>query len=650
MKLESLFEKRNRSLTRINEGVDYLSRVVRENLSIFDIDNNTGNLTLMSESGAFVKCSVASDDNFVFENFEVGHVDDIFSDEKVDSYVDSEVSTFVRSLSENRYDDAENKFGNILSAFQYRNQINETRYKLEKNKERFGVAQDILSTDEYKKLMEVKDALKKLVIENVEVFSEEDTIVNSVKLSNAVTKAYNLPKREWSELVSEGHLEVPLNNNSSLYEMVCGQELIRKELLTAKERFKGSWINNESISTLASCIYGDAETIKESIKTVVTEIPYFALASKSDILDVISAVYETVNPGSVTKKDIKEFVSRIFEYKKTSRELVTETLSDHYGISLQNLKFVPSFTNLAKANSEFFGSVASKLDECIAKDVLKEFKKFLSGKSGVQILDVNDFICEVFGPAVVSESFMKPINIGELGERISELFISEEGQYKGDDEVIGDDTEEDSEPKKPKKNVKPKSKNGNGKPSDEEPPVKPGEEAPPVKPGEEAPPVKPGEEAPPEEKETAKIKKPAKKKKVAKKAKKVEKVEPVEEAAMAPAEAPPQEGAEAAEGGEAEEPQPATTQPTPTLGSDEIKGLVGDLEKLFADIDFEKAEESDEEEGIAEEEEGERIQAQDKVRELTAELEQAAAEAEELEMRAEEGGLEGDVDDVTKEA
>lgn len=620
MKLESLFEKRNRSLTRINEGVDYLSRVVRENLSIFDIDNNTGKLTLMSESGAFIKCAVASDDNFVFEKFEVGHVDDIFSDEKVDSYVDSEVSTFVRSLSENRYDDAENKFGNILSAFQYRNQINETRYKLEKNKERFGASQEILSTDEYKKLMEIKASLKELVAENVEVFSEDDTIVNSIKLSNAVTRAYNLPKKEWSELVSEGHLEVPLNNNSSLYEMVCGQELIRKELLTAKERFKGSWINNESISTLASCIYGDDETIKETIKSVVTEIPYFALASKSDILEVISAVYETVNPGSVTKKDIKEFVSRIFEYKKTSRELVTETLSEHYGISLQNLKFVPSFTNLAKANSEFFNAVSSKLDECVAKDVLKEFKKFLSGKSGVQILDVNSFICEVFGPAVVSESFMKPINISELGERISDLFISEEGQYKGDDEVIGDDTEEDSEPKKPKKKVKPKSKNGNGKPSEEEPPEETEE----------------GGEVPPEE--TAKIKKPKKK------------VKKVEEAAMAPAEAPPQEGAEAAEGEEAEEPQPATTQPTPTLGSEEIKGLVGNLEKLFSDIDFEKSEESDEEEGIAEEEEGERIQAQDKVKELAAELEQAAAEAEELEMRAEEGGLEGDVDDVTKKA
>ena len=51
-----------------------------------------------------------------------------------------------------------------------------------------------------------------------------------------ILDTYNLPKIELTEL-HEQFMVIPSNSKKTLYEMVCEKELVRKELLEAKESF-----------------------------------------------------------------------------------------------------------------------------------------------------------------------------------------------------------------------------------------------------------------------------------------------------------------------------------------------------------------------------------------------------------------------------
>lgn len=480
MELSNIFLNRNKSFVKLSEAADYLSNIIRENVVIFEIETNEKKATFLTESKSLISCEYSLDEGkTVLTDFSVQGIDSILSDDRVDTLVSEEVSRMVNSLNEGRYDTAEYSFSEMMDAFRYRNQINETRESLYNKLSRFGDKTVICPTVEYSKLCEHKDNIIKFLKENAEEISQVEDIVNGMRLSNALDNAFSAPAVDIDDLPGKT-FGVPQNNKESLYEMICRQELISKEIMESKKNFSKLWAGHDGISQLASCIYSSDDTIKENIMNVIQEVPYFALAAKADINQVLSSVYEVSNPGTVSKKDIRLFVSKIFEMKKPAKQAVIAILSENYGININNLKFVPSFNNLAKVHSVVFEALSQKCTESqVLKEGLREFSKFIRDKSGVEVLSVNDFVLECFSSAgldVIEEDFMaKKLDMDTLGEEIVNE-VKTNPQYGTDDEteIISSEEESpdakdnDKDNDKDKKKKKKKKKDGDEDNGDED--------------------------------------------------------------------------------------------------------------------------------------------------------------------------------------
>lgn len=458
MEFNNLFEERNLTFVRISEAADYLGTCIRENVVVFDVAAAKNRATFLTESGYLLGATYDfSNGNTKLSDFELESAESIVSDEKVDEFVAENVSELVQSLHKNTYDGAENSFGKILEAFSYRNQINEVRSELYKKMSRFDHKTTVRDTVEYHKLQEMKSQIKDFIAENKETVLECNDIVNGLKLTKALSTAFDAPVVKLAEIINIGSIDVSKNLKHSLYETICRQELISRELLESKRNFASLWADNESISRLASCIYSEDEAIEAAIVETIRNVPYFALASKSDINEVVTSVYEVTDPGTVTKKDIRSFVSKIFEMKKPAKAIMISALNETYGVNVNNLKFIPSFSNLAKTQSVMFEAL-SRLseDSKVVGDFLHEFGAFIKGKGGVEVLDINDFINECFESDDEDSNWLtESIDMDALGDSVAEEYGLLEakkvkpsdvggGQYRGDDddEIDADDEEE----------------------------------------------------------------------------------------------------------------------------------------------------------------------------------------------------------------
>ena len=451
MNFDNLFKSRDKSFVRISEAADYFSRCLRENLSIFEINDNDSTVTFLSEKNNFISCEYGfTKGKMTLSDFVVEDLEEVTDDERIDAQVSKEVSDFVASLAENRFDRAEGAFDSVLDSFTSRHRIKETRSKLDKKVARFNAAYSITESSEYKKLEEVAPMLEKFLAESKEELEKNDSFMEGMRLSYLVTEAYDLPRISYEEL-GKSFIVVPENNKKSLYEMICEKELVRKELLEAKESFSRMWVGNDAVTNLASCIYANDPTVIKNIKAVVKEVPYFALASKTDVYEVLNAVYEVTNPGTISQKDIREFVSKIFEAKKPHKQMVLETLNDKYGINMQNLKFTPSFKGLGEVYSDIMGVIAETAGDGVLHDVCHGFSNFMKKKGGVEVLDVGALLHESLDKAgieIVADK--EAFGIEELSAEISE-------QFTGDEEQDMDSKDLEKKPKK-KKNGKEKGK------------------------------------------------------------------------------------------------------------------------------------------------------------------------------------------------
>ena len=469
MNINDVFFTRDQSFAKINLAMNYISRLVRENMTVFDYDAKSSSVSFLTSSDKIVSLVIEDKkDGLIATNIQIDEASDIFSDEKIDNDLNSSLSEFVSSLHQNAYASAESDFGNLLESFESRSKINEARSKLEKRRSRFNNSQDIVESAEYLKIREVTPNIVEFLKENKEDLLKYEDVVNSIKLTNALGKAFNLPRTSLEELVSEGSIRIPFDSKKTVYEMICTQELIRSEITESKENFSRTWMNNPKIASLASCLYSDDDVIEEHLRDAIKNVPYLALASKADIKEVFSSIYEASDVDNISQKDIREYVSKIFEIKKPIKANILQELSTSYGINVQNLKFVPTFANLAKAQSVFFeslGKLSSK--DSVVKDVFVEFANMLRKKNGIQTLDVNEFILEVLKDSGInsSDDLFREVNLDELAEIIEEKDL---GAKKGDkgkdakdpkakDYVDGGDREGDeSKTKKGKKDFETK--------------------------------------------------------------------------------------------------------------------------------------------------------------------------------------------------
>ena len=467
MNIKNLFVSRDKNFARITEAGDYLGRRLRENLVIFDIDDSKNHVTFVSESNHLISCTYGEvKGKLTLENFVVEELDQITSDEAIDNRVEADVHKFMESLSQDRFDTAEVNFDKIVESFSMRAQIGNSRRKLNKRLERFNESYNIFNTKAYKKFSEAQPLLQKYLQENMEELSQNPKLVEGLRLARVVGDTYDLPKIDIHNL-NEEFVVVPTNSKRTLYEMVCDKELVRKELLEAKESFSKMWYNNDSIASLASNIYSTDAVIKSNLKEAVASVPYLALSNKVDLTSVMDATFQVSNPGTIPQKDIREFVNKIYEFKKPLKTVVLEALNSKYGVNVQSLKFVPSFKGLAEVQGEVFSMIAESCEEGILADVLNEFASCMSRKGGVQVLDIAHTLSNVmeeanFTVVDIEEDFQMKNLAAYLKHNLSEA------QYYGDDDAMsnsggnaGEGEDDDSEKMKKKKSKKDKDWGGN---------------------------------------------------------------------------------------------------------------------------------------------------------------------------------------------
>jgi len=446
-----LLENRNKNLTNLHKAADYLSRSLRENFKVFSVESSENKVQFLSENNNLITCNYDdSESKIKLSNLKIDTVDNYLSIDRVDSIVSEGISGFVTDLRNNRFDKADTSFSDVLSLFEDRNNLDTLRYKFEKHQATFSDNTTIVETSEYKKLQEVKDSLKAFITENKDALLENKDISDSIGITNAMSKVLGSPESVTLDTLKESRsLDVDLKDGNNLYEMVCQQELMRQELIESKENFSGAWMTCEPLQKLSSCIFSDENTLKESIAEVIENVPYFSFATKSDLNEVFTSIYEVNSTDTILKKDIKSFVSKIFEAKKPVKEKLVELLSKKYGVNVSNLKFVPTFSNLAKTQSVFFEVLSMCMEEGILQDVTSDFSKMIKGKGGVEVLDVNDIIKECSdSPQGLQENMLvNYVDIPRLTQDLSQVIdVLGALTYTNTSEMGGDEMPEEEMP------------------------------------------------------------------------------------------------------------------------------------------------------------------------------------------------------------
>ena len=404
---DHIFENRDKKITNLIRLGDCLGRSLRENVILFSIDDRNSRVSYLTESekvisGEFDVKDGVTLDFIVVEDFNV------YTDQnKFDNFVNSKVSLFIESLYSDDYQSAQVNFSDILNTWDSRLKFDEVRVKLQEKKTRFNNTQDILSSSEFHNFLEISEQISEFLKENCEKIIDIPEIVNGMRLSETVSKAFNLPRINYKTLTEVGTYRLTDLENKSIYEMICRQELVKKELLESKNQFKSSWAASPAVRALAGLIYEENdEVVGNALSEVIDQVPYFAFVSKKDIFESIRNALSISESVNIPEEHIRKYTAKLFEFKKPVKLELIRVLNEKYGINIQNLKEVPSFKSLANTQVVVLESLARISPKgSLQKQVLREFSKLMQDKSGVQTLDVNDCLRLIFESAGFGDLF-----------------------------------------------------------------------------------------------------------------------------------------------------------------------------------------------------------------------------------------------------
>ena len=396
-----MFENRNNTLKSVLKIADCLGRSLRENVQLFSMDAESKRVSFVSESGNVIDGPfLVEKGHLALENIQV-QGSEIFSDnEHFNDFVSGRVKTFVSNIHESSYSDADASFDEILDLWETRLRFNDVKKRLEERSQAFSDTKDILDTPEFQKFLEVSPQVISWLSKNKEEISSISEIKNAVKLSNSVARAFDIPKVSIKKLEENSLITFNDGVSKSIYDMICRQELVTKELRESKEHFALVWANNPAVNTLASLLYsGDETKISSTLSEALCDVPYLALATKKQLLETFTKSLQLDSSPEVefSEKDIKTYSSIIFEMKKPVKELLIKTINEKYGVNVQNLKEVASFRGLVEAQIVIFESLSRLAPKStVIKDVLGQVSRMLKEKAGVESIDVNDILQAIF--------------------------------------------------------------------------------------------------------------------------------------------------------------------------------------------------------------------------------------------------------------
>lgn len=392
-----LFEQRDKTITHLVKLGDCIARSLRENVSLFAIDSNNSEVSYLTEGGKVISGNFKID-----KDVSINHIDvqdsSIFEDsEKLDVFVNKKIHSFVEGIHYGEYTTADDSFSDILSLWENRCKLSSVQAKLHEQSTRLQNIEEIIESAEFKKLVEVSPQLQDFLKENFKSIISVPEIRNAINLSNAVAKAFNFPKLTLEEMQENKTYTLKDGITPSIYEMICRQELVKRELLESKKSFDTIWATNASIKNLSEMIFKDDKEIVEALSEALKEVPYLALATKKNLFNTFSNCLAQVDGIGVSDKDIQAYASRIFEYKKEVKEVFIQAINEKYGVNIQNIQTPASFKSLANTQVVIFEALSRLSPKgSVLKEILSEMAQSLKTKCGVECIDVNDFLLEVF--------------------------------------------------------------------------------------------------------------------------------------------------------------------------------------------------------------------------------------------------------------
>lgn len=430
-----IFENRHKKVNQLLKATDSLARSLRENVALLSIDDSTKEVLFLTESNKVIRATYHIDDDLILSDMDVEDAE-IFSDEeRFDHIVGLKVSQFIEKIYEDDYVNAEGGFRSVLSLWENRIKFDQVRGKLREANERFNESHQIINTEAFSNFLEIIPQLVTFLKENADTITDIPEIKNGSRLSETVAKAFDFDKLSYEDLTRLNSYHPHTEFSDSVYEMICKQELIKKEVLESKTNFESIWATNQKIGELASLVFEkDKEKIAKSLVECVVEVPYLALASKKQLFDTVKSNLSISESEVIKDEAIKKYVANIFEMKKPIKGLFSNLLSEKYGVNINNLKDIPSFRSLINTQVVIFETL-SKLSPkgSVQRKVLTEVSQLLKNKNGVESIDVNDYLQILFESAgydtnedIVIEDFKMDFlpdqinNINELVQTIME--------------------------------------------------------------------------------------------------------------------------------------------------------------------------------------------------------------------------------------
>jgi hypothetical protein len=393
----NLFESRNRKIADLVKLGDYLGRSLRSNVHLFSIDGIGGEVTYLSENEKLIKGIFAKKGNqYILENIEIEDSSVFTDDERFDDYMENQVSLFLGDIYNDKVDEAQSSFESVLGLWESRARYNNVAKKLDQKRTIFNETQNIIQTQEFLRFIEVLPELSNFLKENKDSITSVPEIANSMKLSAAISKAFNTPHISYDDLENKGRFVFENTQDKSIYEIICKQELIRKEILEAKESFDLVWATEPSVIALSKTIYGSDEEIGQALSEAIKNVPYLCLISKKKINETMQRTLGE-HFDDIPSKDLKQFTSKLFEMKKPAKNQLIELLQEQYGVNLQYIKEIPTFKSLLNTQVVIFEALSRTAPRgSVLKSVLSEMSTLLKSKNGVEAIDINAILQQLF--------------------------------------------------------------------------------------------------------------------------------------------------------------------------------------------------------------------------------------------------------------
>ena len=395
---DHLFENRNTTVTNLLKLGDCLGRSLRENVELFSIDSENKRVAFLAESGKVLSGEYALKGDITLTDLRIQDSEIFTDNDTFDTFVNEKVSTFVGHLNSNKYENADDSFNNILSLWENRLKFENVKKRLQEKALVFSEDQTIIETQEFQRFLEMMPQFLDFLSENKQNIEQVKEIEHAIKLSNSVSKAFDFPKLSYETLQEQSSYKISKGPNKSVYELICKQELVRKELLESKKSFEDVWATNPSIRNLASLIFeGSDEVVLEALVDAVIDVPFLALTTKKQLFESLGNAFGISDETPISDKELKVYASELFEMKKPLKAVILELLNTKYGINVQNLKESATFQGLAQTQVVIFEALMRLAPKgSVIKECLAELSRMLKTKNGVEVIDVNDLLQECF--------------------------------------------------------------------------------------------------------------------------------------------------------------------------------------------------------------------------------------------------------------